>query len=49
MTPGMTNRLKAEQQRYIANCRSLDLPQWRRRPFRIKLTEHLARSTSPLL
>jgi cardiolipin synthase len=47
--PGMTSRLKTEQQRYIANCRSLDLQQWRRRPFRIKLAEHLARLTSPLL
>jgi cardiolipin synthase A/B len=47
--PGMTSRLKAEQQRYIANCRALDLPHWRQRPFRIKLAEHLARLTSPLL
>lgn len=47
--PGMTGRLKAEQQRYIANCRSLDLKQWRQRPFRIKLGEHLARLASPLL
>jgi cardiolipin synthase A/B len=47
--PGMTSRLKVEQQRYIANCRSLDLQQWRQRPFRIKLAEHLARLTSPLL
>ncbi|WP_246741069.1 phospholipase D-like domain-containing protein [Bradyrhizobium sp. 1(2017)] len=47
--PGMTGRLKTEQQRYIANCRSLDLQQWRQRPFWIKLGEHLARLTSPLL
>ena len=47
--PGMTSRLKAEQQRYIANCRSLDLAQWRQRPFRVKLGEHLARLASPLL
>jgi cardiolipin synthase len=46
---GMTSRLKAEQQRYIANSRSLDLKQWRQRPFRIKLAEHLARLMSPLL
>jgi hypothetical protein len=45
----MTSRLQAEQQRYIAHSRSLDLPQWRRRPFRIKLAEHLARLLSPLL
>jgi cardiolipin synthase A/B len=47
--PGMTSRLKAEQQRYIANCRSLDLQQWQRRPYWIKLAEHLARLMSPLL
>jgi cardiolipin synthase len=47
--PGMTSRLKAEQQRYIANCRSLDLQQWQQRPFWIKLAEHLARLISPLL
>jgi cardiolipin synthase len=47
--PGMTSRLKVEQQRYIANCRSLDLQQWRQRPFQIKLAEHLARLMSPLL
>jgi len=41
--PGMTSRLKTEQRRYIANCRSLDLEQWQRRPLRIKLAEHLAR------
>jgi cardiolipin synthase A/B len=45
----MTSQLKAEQRRYIANCRSLDLQQWRRRPFGIKLAEHLARLMSPLL
>jgi cardiolipin synthase A/B len=47
--PGMTSRLQAEQQRYIADCRSLDLQQWRQRPLRIKLVEHLARLLSPLL
>jgi cardiolipin synthase A/B len=47
--PDMTSQLKAEQRRYIANCRSLDLQQWRQRPFRIKLAEHLARLMSPLL
>jgi cardiolipin synthase len=47
--PGMTNLLKVEQQRYITNCRSLDLQQWRQRPFRIRLAEHLARLLSPLL
>ena len=46
---GMTSRLLLEQQRYIANCRSLDLQQWRQRPFRIKLAENLARLLSPLL
>jgi cardiolipin synthase len=47
--PGMTSRLKTEQQRYISNCRSLALQHWRQRPFRIKLAEHLARLMSPLL
>jgi len=47
--PGMTSRLKTEQRRYIANCRLLDLRQWRQRPFRIKVAENLARLTSPLL
>ena len=47
--PGMTSRLQFEQQRYIANCRSLDLQQWRQRPFRTKLAEHLVRLMSPLL
>jgi cardiolipin synthase A/B len=47
--PGMTSRLQAEHQRYIAHCRSLDLQQWRQRPFRIRLVEHLARLLSPLL
>jgi cardiolipin synthase len=46
---GMTDRLQAEQERYISHCRSLDLQQWRQRPFRIKLAEHLARLLSPLL
>jgi hypothetical protein len=45
----MTSRLQAEQQRYITHCRSLDLEQWRQRPLRIKLVEHLARLLSPLL
>jgi cardiolipin synthase len=47
--PGMTSRLKSEHQRYIANCRSLELEQWRQRPFRAKLADHLARLFSPLL
>jgi cardiolipin synthase len=47
--PDMTSRLKSEQQRYIGNCRSLDLQQWQQRPYRIKLAEHLARLASPLL
>jgi cardiolipin synthase len=47
--PGTTSRLKAEQQRYIANSRSLDPQQWRRRRFPVKLVEHLARLMSPLL
>jgi phosphatidylserine/phosphatidylglycerophosphate/cardiolipin synthase-like enzyme len=44
--PGMTSRLKTEQQHDITNCRSLDLQQWRQRPFRIKLGEHLTRLMS---
>ncbi len=47
--PDMTGRLKTEETRYIANCRSLDLQQWRQRPYRIKLAENLARLASPLL
>jgi cardiolipin synthase len=47
--PGMASQLQAEQQRYIADCRSLDLQQWRQRPLQIKLVEHLARLLSPLL
>jgi cardiolipin synthase len=47
--PSMTARLQAEQKRYIANCRLLDLQQWRQRPFRVKFAEHLARLASPLL
>jgi cardiolipin synthase len=47
--PDMTRRLKLEQQRYIGNCRSLELQQWRQRPFRSRLAEHLARLFSPLL
>jgi cardiolipin synthase A/B len=39
-------RLIAEQRRYIANCRSLNLQP---APVRIKLAEHLARLASPLL
>jgi cardiolipin synthase len=45
----MTDRLKAEQQRYIADCLSVELEQWRQRPFRSKLADHLARLFSPLL
>jgi cardiolipin synthase A/B len=45
----MASQLQAEQQRYIADCCSLDLQQWRQRPLRIKLVEHLARLLSPLL
>jgi len=47
--PGITARLKSEQQRYITSCRSLELAQWRQRPFRTKLAEQLARLFSPLL
>jgi len=45
----MTGRLKSEQQRYIADCHSLELAQWRQRPFRSRLADHLARLFSPLL
>jgi cardiolipin synthase len=47
--PDMTSHLKSEQQRYIANCRSLELEHWRQRSFQTKLAEHLARLFSPLL
>ena len=46
---GVTSRLQAEQQRYIANCRLLELEPWRRRSFWEKFAEHLARLFSPLL
>jgi cardiolipin synthase len=46
---GMTSQLQGAQERCIANCRLLTLEEWRQRPFRIKLEEHLARLLSPLL
>jgi cardiolipin synthase len=42
-------RLAAEQKRYYANSRLLTHAEWRQRPFRSKLAEHLARLLSPLL
>jgi cardiolipin synthase len=45
----MTGRLKSEQQRYLADCQSLELAQWRQRPFRSRFADHLARLFSPLL
>jgi cardiolipin synthase len=45
----VTSLLQAQQQRYIADSRSLELEQWRQRPFPMKLAECLARLFSPLL
>jgi cardiolipin synthase len=42
-------RLAAEQERYFANSRLLSLAEWRRRPFRRKVAQNLARLLSPLL
>jgi hypothetical protein len=46
---GVTARLAAEQERCFANSRLLSLAQWRRRPFRSKVAQNLARLLSPLL
>ena len=45
----MTSHLQKVQHRYIAQCRTLILEEWRRRPFRQTFAEHLARMLSPLL
>lgn len=47
--PGMTGRLRAEQERYFSDCCLLTLEQWRRNSFARKLAQHLARLFSPLL
>jgi cardiolipin synthase len=46
---GVTEQLRAEQERYYANCRLLTLEEWRQRSFGKKLAQHLARMFSPLL
>jgi cardiolipin synthase len=46
---GVVARLAAEQERYYTNSRLLTHAEWRQRPFRSKLVEHLARLVSPLL
>jgi cardiolipin synthase len=46
---GVTEQLRAEQERCYANCRLLTLEQWRQRSFGRKLVQHLARMFSPLL
>jgi cardiolipin synthase len=47
--PGVTGRLRAEQERYFAHCSLLTLEQWGRNSFGRKLAQHLARLFSPLL
>jgi cardiolipin synthase len=46
---GVTARLAAEQDRYLADSRLLSLSEWRQRPFGGKVAENLARLVSPLL
>jgi cardiolipin synthase len=46
---GVARRLAAEQARYFADSRLLSLAEWRRRPFRRKLAQNLARLLSPLM
>jgi cardiolipin synthase len=47
--PGVTSRLRAEQERYFSQCSVLTLEQWGRNSFARKLAQHLARLFSPLL
>ena len=47
--PGVTRRLRAEQERYFSQCSLLTLEQWGRNSFGRKLAQHLARLFSPLL
>jgi cardiolipin synthase len=46
---GVVAQLAAEQQRCFANCQRLSLKKWRKRRFRRKLAQNLARLLSPLL
>lgn len=46
---GITAQLRAEQERYFANCSLLTLEQWKRNAFARRLAQHLARLFSPLL
>jgi cardiolipin synthase len=46
---GVVAQLAVEQQRCYENCRHLSLKKWRKRPFRRKLAQNLARLFSPLL
>jgi cardiolipin synthase len=47
--PGVTGRLRAEQERYFSRSSLLTLEQWGRNSFAMKLAQHLARLFSPLL
>jgi cardiolipin synthase len=47
--PAAAARLAAEQERYFAGSRLLELETWRRRPFVSKVAHNLARLLSPLL
>lgn len=46
---GLTTHLHAEQERYLAGCRTLSLIDWRQRPRWQKVVQNLARLLSPLL
>src|SRR5262249_37352270 len=47
--PGVTGRVRAEQERCFSQCSLLTLEQWGRNSFARKLAQHLARLFSPLL
>lgn len=47
--PGLTGRLRAEQERYFSNCCLLTLDAWKGNSPATKLAQHLARLFSPLL
>lgn len=46
---GLTERLRAEQEKYFQRSQRLVRERWRRRPLPVKVAENLARLLSPLL
>jgi cardiolipin synthase len=44
-----TAKLRAEEDRYLANCELLNREKWHQRPMLSKVMQHLARLMSPLL